>query len=81
MNENIVIQCPHCGIYTELIKLNCRIFRHGVFKSNGKQIDPHCKKELCDKYVRDDLIFGCGKPFKIVEDSCGNFIPIICDYI
>jgi len=81
MDEKIIVLCPHCEEYIEVLKLNCCIFRHGVFKHNGKQIDPHCKKDLCDKYINENLIYGCGKPFKIIKDENGNFIPEICDYI
>jgi hypothetical protein len=68
ISEDIIfLKCPHCGVFVAIYKkeINCKIFRHGVFKSNFKQINPHETKENCDKYVEEDLIFGCGKPFKI----------------
>jgi hypothetical protein len=53
---------------------------------NGKQINPHAPKDLCDFYVKKDLILGCGKPFQVIknENSKNNddkFIAIICDYV
>ena len=83
--NNIIGNCPHCGgtIEVEKNQLNCCIFRHGIYKSgidNGKQIDPHMEKTLCDELVRKDLIYGCGKPFKIVKAN--NIFSIEpCDYI
>jgi hypothetical protein len=56
---NIVIICPHCKEPVLIEKLNCCIFRHGALKSNGKQIDPHASKDLCDFYTEKDLIMGC----------------------
>ena len=48
MNE-IIITCPHCSFYILIEQLNCCIFRHGVFKNNNEQINPHEKKENCDQ--------------------------------
>jgi len=83
---NLVVQCPHCKYPILIEQLNCRIFRHGVFKIDGNQIDPHSPKELCDYYVKNGLILGCSKPFKIISNqhSTNNddqFIAVICDYI
>jgi hypothetical protein len=61
-------------------KLNCGIFRHGIYKKNGKQLDPHSSKELCDKVTEENLIYGCGKPFQIVQET-GTYIVKKCKYI
>ena len=80
-----VIVCPHCSYPIIIEKLNCGIFRHGVVKKTGKQIDPHSTKEVCDDLKSHDLIYGCGKPFQIVDKNAGygesNFVVSICDYI
>ena len=72
--------CPHpeCGGMVEVPpnQLNCKIFRHGIFKSNGKQIPPHLEKDKCDALYNQGKIYGCGKPF-LLKDSK----PVICDYI
>jgi len=83
---NLVVECPHCKDPILIEKLNCCIFRHGILKENGKQINPHAPKDLCDFYVKKDLILGCGKPFQVIknENSKNNddkFIAIICDYV
>lgn len=85
-NDEIILNCPHCnGVFIVLEnQLNCKIFRHGIFKDNGIQIDPHLKKNECDKLHNNNLIWGCGKPFKVI-DCKKNDITIyeteICDYI
>jgi hypothetical protein len=90
MNEeisvNLIVDCPHCKYPVLIEKLNCCIFRHGVLKHNGKQIDPHSTKDLCDYYVKKDLILGCGKPFQVIikpnsTSDDEKYIAIICDYI
>ena len=79
-NENPIVICPHCKDYILIEKINCAIFRHATFKTNGKQIDPHTSKEMCDKYIKKNLIYGCGKPFKLVTIN-DKFDTEICDYI
>lgn len=76
----MIVQCPHCRDYVLIGELNCKIFRHGTLISNGKQIDPHSSKELCDFFILNKLIYGCGKPFKIIETNDG-FVVEICEYI
>lgn len=78
---DFVIVCPHCKEHILIEKLNCCIFRHGILKNNGKQIDPHSSKELCDFYIQKDLIFGCGNPFQIIKNEKNEFVAVICDYI
>lgn len=73
----ISIQCPHCDEWIWIEQFNCRIFRHGVFKNNYQQIPPHASKQECDDWSRQELIYGCGKPFRIEEDGR----VVICDYI
>lgn len=77
---NVIIQCPHCKESIIIEALNCGIFRHGIHKQTLQQISPHAPKEECDRYVQDDSIYGCGKPFKIT--ICDNqYIIEVCDYI
>jgi hypothetical protein len=71
----MLIECPHCNQLIEIIEMNCRIFRCGVFKNNFNQINPHAPKDECDDYIKNDLIYGCGKPFIMVLNTA-----VICDY-
>ena len=79
MNE-LIIECPNCHEFIIIEKLNCCIFRHGILKKSGLQIDAHSSKDVCEKLINDNLILGCGKPFKIIID--GEKIKVeICEYI
>lgn len=80
MKEEPVLTCPHCKDFIIIRKINCGIFRHGVLIKNGKQIDPHASKEMCDNYIREKKIYGCGKPFRIISID-NKFDTEICDYI
>ena len=72
---NMLVLCPHCLSYTLIDQLNCGIFRHAIFK-DGSDVPPHSSKEECDRFVELDLIWGCGKPFRIINEKL-----IKCDYI
>ena len=72
----MIVKCPHCQEFIFIIEINCAIFRHGVFKDKMKQINPHETKEQIKIFLEKDIIYGCGGPFKIV-----NEVAEICDYI
>lgn len=78
--ENQYIICPYCSIMVEVVELNCKIFRCGVYKLSGEQINQHLPKNECDRLVQTNAIYGCGKPFRIINDI-SPFIVEICDYI
>jgi hypothetical protein len=80
--EYIIINCPHCNesILVYLNELNCHIFRHGIYKQNLTQINPHLDKKTCDNLYENNLIYGCGKPFKIIKKD-KDYYAEICDYI
>jgi len=82
-NDHLVIPCPHC--YEKMIiyvkELNCHIFRHGVLKKNKQQINPHLNKQVCDFLFLKKLIYGCGKPFRIVKTGETKYKSMICGYI
>ena len=75
-----LISCPHCSMTVEIIALNCRIFRCGVFKNTMRQIDPHLPKEQCEKLIEDRVIYGCARPFK-VEGTTDKPEVSVCGYI
>jgi hypothetical protein len=80
--SSIIINCPHCNEYIVICKkdFNCKIFRHGTYINNQKQIDPHMCKEECDRLVSETKIYGCSKPFRLVETE-NDIIVEKCDYI
>lgn len=69
-------ECPWCSGMIEVIELNCKIFRHGYYKKEKIQIPPHLNKEECEKLIQQDLIYGCGNPFTIIDGIIQK-----CDYI
>ena len=77
MQNEIIINCPHCNMFIIIAELNCKIFRCGIYKNNFEQIPPHSNKALCDELAANNLIYGCGKPFRIDENNKA----LICDYI
>jgi hypothetical protein len=70
------VVCPHCNGSVLIIELNCCILRHAVYKDSGKQLNPHASKELCDQVIKEGLVYGCAKPFKIINNQA-----VACDYI
>jgi hypothetical protein len=79
-NKGFEVKCPHCEEYVIIEQINCAIFRHGIFKENFNQINPHLSKNECEQLVAKNLIYGCGKPFRI-EKINGIWTGIKCDYI
>jgi len=64
------LRCPHCK---SLILLHeCKIggmniLRHGVLKENKQLILPHLSNKIVLKLVQNNLIYGCGKLYKITR--------------
>ena len=82
MENCLIKKCPHCQIlvYLPVKDFNCKIYRHGVYKANMQQIDPHLNKEECYRLAKCELIYGCGKPFKVIfKDNAFSLEK--CDYI
>jgi len=77
---DIIVVCPHCKEQLIIEKINCGIFRHGVMKDSGNHINPHASKKTCDKLVKKDLVYGCAKPFQIIQKNMCYEV-IICEYI
>ena len=83
MNEDFYIfVCPHCNqeVIVNKRELNCKIFRHGVYKNNYNPINPHSTYEECKRLIDNDLILGCGRPFQVVFIN-NKYVAQICDYI
>ena len=83
LNEDFYFfQCPNCesDIIVGKNELNCRIFRHGVYKNTYKQVDPHLAYEKCKELLENNKVIGCCKPFKIVSKDNKLFAEV-CDYI
>ena len=70
----MLFECPHCGIRIEIVEINCGIFRCGILKDTGQQIDPHLSKVECEALAGS--IWGCSRPFKYEDGSVS-----VCEYI
>lgn len=83
MSESLFLPCPHCHLFVEILKsqINCKIFRHGTMIQTFTQIDPHLEKSKIDQLVRNNEIYGCGKPFLCVTDDETTFRLEKCEYI
>jgi hypothetical protein len=66
-----VFQCPWCNVDIIIYKYdrNCCIFRCGIYKRDYTPINPHMIKSECDKLKDSDLIYGCGKPLKLINNN------------
>lgn len=77
-----IFKCPHCDqfIIVHVTELNCKIFRHGCYKFNGVQVDPHASEQMCNILKNSDKVIGCCNPFQIVcvDDK---LYAIKCGYI
>jgi hypothetical protein len=81
LKEDLVAACPHCGEAVLISQINCQIFRHGAYKANNEQIPPHTSKVECDRLAEGGLIYGCGKPFRVVKNEQNENIVVKCEYI
>ena len=79
-DDYLLFPCPHCLELVMVMKkdINCRIFRHAVYKDNYLQVNPHLPKKLCEYLMKDKEVYGCTKPFEIIftengyeVDECG----------
>jgi hypothetical protein len=83
----ILVHCPHCQQWIEILAINCAIFRCGIYRQTGEQLPPHLSKEECDRVAEQQLIYGCGKPFKVIPapsppaSSEPAYEAVVCEYI
>ena len=52
-----------------------------ILSINPTQIPPHLSFEECNRLKTDNLIYGCGKPFKIIKMKEGEIKIEECGYI
>ena len=79
MNVPFVVVCPHCLVPILIEEVNCRIFRHAIYK-NGEPMSPHAPKTECDEAVTKGFVYGCAGPFYL--DISGNqWVAVKCNYI
>lgn len=76
----MIVQCPHCSDSILIESINCAIFRHASLKSNHQQISPHAPQSECELLIEHDLVYGCAKPFRIIQNK-DTIEAVKCDYI
>lgn len=62
-----IYNCPHCSIDIEIEKLNCGIFRCGIFQlknGNFRQLPKHAKQNIIQIIKEKFVVYGCGNPIK-----------------
>lgn len=81
--QDLVLNCPHCMdmFIVDILHLNCMIFRHAVFKDTLLHIDPHATEIMCNVLLRENRIYGCARPFRVVSDGSNGYRTEKCDYI
>ncbi len=79
----LIFRCPSCNghIIVNKNEINCSIFRHGILKSTGEQINPHLSKQECDRLYASNCIYGCARPFRITFKDGDSYSVVECDYI
>ncbi len=65
--------CPWCNgnIEVKESELNCKIFRHAIYKTTHQQINPHAPKHECEDLVSKGKVYGCAKQFKVITTENG----------
>ena len=67
--------CVNNFIADELLE---EMIEQKILSINPQQIQPHLPQQECEFLKNNNLIYGCGKPFKITEN--GTKVEK-CDYI
>ena len=78
VDDIFYFNCPHCGEICQVprTEIRCTIFRHAVFKKGMHFVPPHATKEKCESWLKEDMVYGCAKPFKFTGDKVE-----VCGYI
>lgn len=81
VEDFFVFECPNCNdeIIVQKNELNCQIFRHATYKHNYEQVNPHLSKIECDKLINGKSVYGCCKPFEIINKNNKLYVTI-CEY-
>ena len=81
-DDYLVFPCPHCLDLIMVMKkeMNCRIFRHAIYKDGFGQVNPHLNQSLCQSLTINKMVYGCTKPFQLLHNN-DNYEVVKCDYI
>jgi hypothetical protein len=64
-----VLECPHCKDYIIIEKINCAIFRHGVFINNNEQINEYNYQKLLSIRLPKDRFWPYTNSFQLMQIS------------
>lgn len=64
-----IIECPYCNVKLLITEYNCRIFIHGYYKSNMKQVGQHLKQLTIQSLLKQKKVIGCMGQFRINLDN------------
>ena len=83
MTPLLSIACPHCQGHIVVVEkdVKCGIFRHAVYRCSGEPVPPHAPKAVCEQLVADAKVFGCAKPFRLVQVGDGCWRAVKCAYV
>ena len=62
---SIELRCPYCKNLIILNKIVSSYMRHGILKHEKKLIHPGMSDGMAMNLARLNLIYGCGKKYKI----------------
>jgi len=83
IGDKLIFQCPHCQDFVIVLKseLNCKIFRHAVYKDTYQPINPHASQAVCQQLLSSNKVYGCAKPFNVVQLPNDTYQVQVCAYI
>jgi hypothetical protein len=66
--------CPWCECYFEVVAMNCRVFRHAMYRlprhrTNTQLVEPHMREDRMRCLLRYGVVIGCGNPLRIQPDG------------
>lgn len=65
------MNCPHCSLQIELVKVKCGVLRCGIYRlKNGKirQLPKHASEERINA-LKPQIIIGCGNPIRYTDNG------------
>ena len=79
----LIFQCPNCFDFIQVLRneLNCKIFRHACNKQTFQCVNSHLSLNDCENLKKSDTVYGCIKPFMIVQLSHDKYKVQCCGYI
>lgn len=70
-DDFLLIKCPNCSGVVQVHKseTNCCIFRHGIYRNNFTQVNPHASQAQCESLIKSKQVYGCCLPFQLLKTT------------